>query len=224
MNERSLRLSSSPGLAGRVFGAVVGAVFMAGGLLFAVMAVVGERFVDDFGGMDQCVDSDSLGGVPEDVLPPDIAVCSGWLPSHIGLFGWFGLVLGGGFALLGLFLTLRWLRAAAWLDGTTLRVRGALRSRVVDLAVADVTLGTVTYTHDDHRSSRVPILVARDPASGSSVKLPLSGGGMDRLPPRELRALADAVTTGRPSSQVDAWQAASYLRQMADNPLDLPAR
>jgi hypothetical protein len=224
MNEQVLRLSNGPGLAGRIFGAVIGAVFVAGGLFFAVMAVAGERFVEDFGGMDQCVDPDDLAGVPADVLPPDVAVCSGWVPPHIGLFGWFGLVFGGGLALLGLFLAMRWLRAAAWLDGTTLRVRGALRSRVVDLAVADVTLGTVTYTDDNHRSSRVPMLVARDPASGSSVKLPLSGAGVDRLPPAELRALADAMTTGRPSSQADAWQAASHLRQMADNPLDLPAR
>lgn len=224
MNEPSLRLSNSPGLAGRIFGAIVGAVFVAGGVFFAGMAVAGEWFFDDFGGMNQCVDPDDLAGFPADALPPDIAVCSGWLPPDIGLFGWFGLVFGGGLALLGLYITARWLRAAAWLDGTTLRIRGAFRSRVVDLAVADVSLGTVTYTNDHHRSTRVPILVARDPASGSNVKLPLSGTGMDRLPPAELRALADAMTMSRPSSQADAWQAASQLRQMADNPLDLPAQ
>jgi hypothetical protein len=224
MSERSPRLSNGPGPAGRILGAVVGAVFVAGGVCFAVMAVTGEGFLDDSGGTGPCVDSDDLARVPAEVLPPDVAVCSGWLPPHIGLFGWSGLVIGGGLALLGLFLTARWLRAAAWLDGTTLRVRGAFRSRVVDLAVADVTLGTVTYTGDDHRSRRVPMLVARDPASGRRVKLPLSGARMDRLPPAELRALADAMTTGRPSSQTEAWQAASQLRQMADDPLGLSAR
>ncbi|XVU21350.1 hypothetical protein ACQPZJ_29265 [Actinoplanes sp. CA-054009] len=224
MNERSLRLSNGPGRAGRIIGAVTGAVFVAGGLFLAVAAVAGERFADDFGGTDQCVNPDDLGGLPTDALPPDVAVCSGGPLPDIGLFGWFGLVIGGGLALLGLFLTVRWLRAAAWLDGTTLRVRGALRSREVDLAVAEVTLGTVTFTEENHRSRRVPMLVARDPLSGRNVKLPLSGAGMDHLPPAELRALADAMTTGRPSSPTDAWQAASHLRQMADNPLDLQAR
>jgi hypothetical protein len=224
MSEPSLRLSNSPGPAGRILGAVVGAVFVAGGTFFAVLAVAGERFFETFGGVDRCAEPGGVTGMPADGFPPDIDDCSGWLPPHLGPVGWVGLVLGGGFALLGLFLILRCLRAAAWLDGTTLRVRGALRSRVVDLAVADITLGTVTYTDDDHRSRRVPMLLARDAASGRRVKLPLSGAGVDRLPPAELRALADALTTGRPSAPADTWQAASQLRQTADNPLNLPMR
>jgi MFS family permease len=126
---------------------------------------------------------------------------------------------------LGLSVAMWWLRAAAWLDGTTLRIRGAFRSRRIDLATADVTLGTVTHTSEGTGYQRVPVLVARDPASGRRVKLSLSGAGMDRLPPVELRALADAMIAGRPEeSPADAWQVASHLRQMADNPLDLPAR
>jgi hypothetical protein len=225
MIERSLRLSTGPGPAGRVIGAVVGAGFAAGGLLFAAMALAGDRFLDDFGAVDQCVDPDDVAGLPPDALPDGLSTCSGWLPEHIGLIGVAGLVLGGGLVLLGLSVAMWWLRAAAWLDGTTLRIRGAFRSRRIDLATADVTLGTVTHTSEGTGYQRVPVLVARDPASGRRVKLSLSGAGMDRLPPVELRALADAMIAGRPEeSPADAWQVASHLRQMADNPLDLPAR
>jgi hypothetical protein len=104
-----------------------------------------------------------------------------------------------------------------------LRVRGAFRTRAVDLSTADITVGMITHT-DDNRHRRVPTLVARDPASGRRVRLSLNGAGLDRLPPAELRALAEAMTAGRPVSQTDAWRTASHLQQMADNPLELPLR
>jgi len=227
MIERSLRLSNGPGVAGRVIGVAAGAVFVVGGSLFAVMASIGDRFVDGLTGTGDCTDPGDLGGLPRSALPPDMVVCSGPASEHLGVIGLAGLVLGGGLAVLGLFVAVRWLRAAAWLDGAVLRVRGAVRSRRVDLATAEVTLGTVTHTSDDdgiRRVRRVPTLVARDPAGGRPVRLALSGGGLDRLPPAELRALGDAVTASRPVSQADAWRVASQLQQMADNPLDLPLR
>ena len=204
MGEQSLRLSNGPGVAGRVIGAVFGVVFAVGGLFFAAMAVAGDRFLDGFGGVDQCVDPGDIAGLPADALPTDVTGCSGWLPDHIGPLGVAGLVLGGGLALLGLSVALRSLRAAAWLEGTTLRVRGAFRSRTVDLTTAEVTVGTVTHTGEHNRYRRVPILATRDPASGRRVRLSLGGGSMDRLPPAELRALADAMTAGRPVSQVES--------------------
>jgi hypothetical protein len=224
MTERSLRLSNGPGRAGRIIGVVVGVVFAAGGLLFAAMAAIGDRFLEGFGDTSRCVDPADVAGLPPYALPPDVAVCSGWLPDHIGWFGAAGLVVGGGFALIGLSVAMRSLRAASWLEGTVLRVRGAFRTRRIDLATADVTLGTVTQAVDDNHYHRVPTLVARDPASGRRVRLSLSGTGMDRLPPAELRAVAGAVTTARPVSEVDAWRVAAHLQQMADNPLDLPMR
>jgi len=227
MIERSLRLSNGPGVAGRVIGVVAGAVFVVGGSLFAAMALAGDRFLDRFTGTAGCTDPGDLGGLPRSAVPPDVVVCDGPASGHLGVIGLAGLVVGGGLALLGLFVGVRWLRAAAWLDGTVLRVRGAVRTRRVDLATADVTLGMVTHTSDDdgiRRVRRVPTLVARDPAGGRPVRLSLSGGGLDRLPPGDLRALADAVTAGRPVEQVDAWRVASNLHQMADNPLDLPMR
>jgi hypothetical protein len=224
MVDRSVRLSNGPGPAGRVIGVVVGAVFAGGGLLFAAMTVAGDRFMDDFPSSGQCTDPSDLGGIPADALPPEVTVCSGFQPAHLGALGVAGLVVGAGLVLLGLFIAARSVRAATWLDGTVLRVRGAFRSRTVDLATADVTVGTVTHADDEHRQYRVPTLVARDPVSGRRVQLPLSGAGLDRLPPAELRAIAEAVSAGRPGSQVDAAQVASHLRQMADNPLDLPAR
>lgn len=222
MTDRSLRLSNGPGLGGRIFGAVFGAVFAAGGVFFAAMVVVGDRFLGGFGGSGQCVDPGDVAGLPPGVLPAGVDTCSGWMPEHLGPLGVVGVVAGGGFALVGLSLSVWSLRAAAWLEGSVLRVRGAFRTRAVDLATADITVGMVTHTDDDNRHRRVPTLVARDPASGRRVKLSLSGAGMDRLPPTELRALAEAMTAGRPVSQTDAWRTASQLQQMADNPLELP--
>lgn len=207
-----------------MIGVVVGVVFAAGGVLFAGMGLAGDRLLDGFGGASQCAEPGDLGGLPPDALPPGVAVCTVPASAHVGAVGVMGLVVGGGVALLGLFVVVRSLRAAVWLEGTVLRVRGAVRSRRVDLATAEVTLGMVTHTGDEGYR-RVPTLQARDRAGGRPVRLSLSGGGgLDRLPPAELRALADAVTAGRPVSHGDAWQVATQLRQLADNPLDLPLR
>lgn len=59
---------------------------------------------------------------------------------------------------------------------------------------------------------------------GRRLTLARNGAGMDRLPPADLRALADAMIAGRPVPDVDVWRVASQPHQMADNPLDLPLR
>ena len=90
--------------------------------------------------------------------------------------------------LVGGYLALSTLRTAAWLEGTRATVRGALRTRTVDLATATITAGATTYrrNRDTSRESieRAPTLIAEDAAGGHRVTIPLHGVGMAQLPPR----------------------------------------
>lgn len=96
---------------------------------------------------------------------------SAGLADLLRLAGLGGLPL----ILLGVYLAVRLLRRAAWLDGTRLSVRGALVTGTADLAHADVTL-------------RRGVLVAQDPGRGRRVRLPVRA-----LPPYALRRVAGAT-------------------------------
>jgi hypothetical protein len=65
------------------------------------------------------------------------------IQQDIDTVGWIGLIAGGvcslAFLLLAIYLALRVLRTSAWLSGTVLSVRGAMRKRSADLATAQVT-------------------------------------------------------------------------------------
>jgi hypothetical protein len=232
------RLSIGAPPVARAIGVVAGLFFAAVGTAFAVIPLAADRALADLTGFGDgtggCADTD---GIPAEYLPAGVSGCgtgfSAWLHGGLGPLKLIGLI-GIPFALLGVVMVLRTLRTAAWLDGTTLRMRGAFRSRSVDLATAAVTAGVSTHRNSDGDGhvtlSRVPMLVARDPQSGRTLSLPLQGMGLDHLPPRELRLLADAMTAGRPTAgphagpDVDVHRVAAQLREMADNPLQLPAR
>jgi hypothetical protein len=228
------RLSIGAPPVARAIGVVAGLIFAAVGTAFAVLPLAADGMLADLTGFgdggESCVDT---GGIPARYLPAGVSGCdhgfSAWLHGGLGPMKLIGLV-GIPFALLGIVMVLRTLRTAAWLEGTTLRMRGAFRSRSVDLATATVTAGMSTHRNSDGDGhvtvSRVPMLVARDRGSGRTISLPLQGQGLDHLPPRELRLLADAMTTGRPAAGPDAdvHRAAAQLREMAENPLQLPAR
>jgi hypothetical protein len=96
----------------------------------------------------------------------------------------------------------RTFRSAAWLDGTRAHVRGVFRTRSADLATAYVYQGAIT-TRIGHRIISTPTLEARDPATGAKLTIPLESLGAGRLPPNELRALADAMSRGRGDSDND---------------------
>ncbi|WP_143232827.1 hypothetical protein [Actinoplanes regularis] len=226
MVNESRRLSTGSSVGARILGVVFCLVFAGFGVAFAAVVLFMETVGDPFGGSSVCMTSGDLGDLPPDLVPSDLTECGGWLPDGIGAVGIIGLLVGGLFALIGLLGVVAALRGtAAWLDGAKLRVRSTFRTRTVDLSTADVTAGIVTHTHTSDegrtRSRRVPTLVARDPASGRKVTLSLQGTSLDRIPPVELRALADAITVGRPESDVDAYRVAQQLREMADNPLEL---
>ena len=227
INEK-LRLSVGPPPVARAVGIVVGLVFAAVGLAFAVIPFVADRFLRDLTGVtDNCASTADIAGIPPDLLPPDLRVCAdgaAWLHDGLGPYRLIGLA-GIPFALLGLYLAVKALRTAAWLDGTMLQVRGALGVRAVNLSTADITAAVVTHrtTNDNGRTSisQIPTLAARDPETGRKVDLPLQGIGMPTLPPTELRALANAMTAGRPTSDGDVQVIAGQLRTMATNPLGL---
>ncbi|SCF35481.1 hypothetical protein GA0074695_5989 [Micromonospora viridifaciens] len=214
-NER-IRLSVGAGPGQRAFAAVVGVVFTALGAVFVLLPVFADRLLARLTGYgDPFPSYEEARDLPPGMLPPGLH--DGAAPESFRLVGLCGLPA----VLLGLYVLLRVLRAAAWLDGTRASVRGALGTRTVDLATAEVHGGTVPYRAGEDAVLPVPTVVARDRDTGRRVTIPLRGLGLASLPPYELRALADAMTAGRPNSgrDADAHVLAGQLRAMADNPL-----
>ncbi|MFI7597206.1 hypothetical protein [Actinoplanes sp. NPDC049681] len=219
-----MKLSIGAPPAAKAFGVIFGLVFAAGGAAFALLPLAFDGFLGRmFGGDDSCPSPDEVSGIPPSMLPPEIRDCvsdGSWLPFDDG-FGPMRLIalFGVPFIFLGLYIALRTLRTAAWLDGTTVSVRGALRTKKIDLARAEVSGGSYTLRRNVGTSyasvERVPQLIARDPDSGRTVTIPLRGIGTAQLPSSELRGLADAMRPGTP--------VAADLRKMADDPLGLRA-
>ncbi|MFC6020239.1 hypothetical protein ACFP2T_29230 [Plantactinospora solaniradicis] len=109
-------------------------------------------------------------------------------------------------------------RAAAWLDGTRLTVRG-LRTRTVDLAAARSVelrhlqrreVGPVPGIDVVAKAPPISALVAQ--AGGVVVRLRFVSGVATELPAEQLRALADAVSAG---DCPGAAEAAAWLRDAA---------
>jgi hypothetical protein len=216
-----LRLSSTPPLAGRVIGVIAGLIFVVVGTTFAAIPLIADGWLRDVTG-DNSASCDGLQGLPSDALPPELRDCTnlpaaGFPGSGLGPIRFVGLI-GIPFALIGLYFILRVLRTAAWLEGTTLRVRNAVTTRQANLSTAEVSIDLVTRrtTDDGHPIIRqVPTLLARDADASRSVSLPLL------LPVRELRALSDAIASARAAEGRDreALQVAAQLRTAADNPM-----
>lgn len=217
-NERiQLSVGATPGQ--RVFAAIVGVLFTAFGAVFVLLPIFADRMLSRLTGPgDPFPSYDDARDLPPGLLPPELH--DGSAGSALGPARFVGLC-GLPVVLLGLYLLLRVLRAAAWLDGTRASVRGALGTRTVDLATAEVRGGGVVYRAGDDTVVPVPTLVARDRDTGRRVTVPLRGAGLAVLPPYELRALADAITAGRPTEgrDADAHVLAGHLRTMATDPL-----
>lgn len=99
------------------------------------------------------------------------------------------------------------LRTKAWLEGTTLTVRGAYTSRRCDLARAAVRLDTDPV-------SGMPLLTAQD-AAGQSVRLVLrEQRRREALAPQKLNALANAIMSGERRDEAGC-EVASSLRSLA---------
>ena len=223
-----LRLSIGSPPSQKAFGVAFGLIFAAAGAAFALLPFVVDGWLQNaFDADESCPTSSEISGIPPELLPPSVRDCvsnGSWFNDG-GDFGAMRLIglLGIPFVLVGVYLALSALRTAGWLEGTRATVRGALRTRTVDLATATVTAGALTFRRNRATTrewtERVPTLIARDP-SGPSVTIPLHGVGMVQLPPPELRALAEALTA---NPDRDARTLAGQLRTMADNPLGLTA-
>jgi len=217
--DEKLRLSAGASGPARVIGVVAGLLFAAVGTAFAALPLIADGYLRRLDSVGSCA---ALPGIPPESLPAGLQSCDSLPDMSAGGLGpvrFVGLA-GVPFALLGIYLVLRMLRAAAWLDGTTLRVRQAIGTRSVDLARADVHVDLVTTrTTDGGRLviAQIPTLVARDPTTGRRVAVSL------RLPGYELRRLADAMTLGRPGlgRDADAHVIAGQLRELAEDPLQL---
>lgn len=119
------------------------------------------------------------------------------------------------------------LRNAAWLEHTTLVVRGAFGARRCDLAVARISVDAVAeYTSTGNgitvpTGRRIPRLCALDPWTGKQIRLHLHNPATrNLLEPHKLGALANAIDAGR-RPEPDASYArkiAAGLRAMANDP------
>lgn len=108
------------------------------------------------------------------------------------------------------------LRTGAWLDGTTLLVRGGYTSRRGDLA-----RGPVGLTTDP--ASRLPVLTAQD-ASGQPVQVLLRDPRRRApLPPPVLHALANAIMAAGRQDPAGR-EAAGNLIALAGGPPVIPPR
>ncbi|MBQ0903076.1 hypothetical protein [Micromonospora sp. U21] len=226
IEELRLSVGASPGE--RTVSVLAGVFVAAVGAAFVVLPLIADGLLRQLTGPgDGFASYEEARDLPPGMLPPalrDSGGGGGWDQSGSGrLVGLCGLP----FALLGVYLVLRVLRTAAWLHGSRARVRGAFGSRTVDLATARID-AVVPYREagdDDPRARghRAPAIVATDHDSGRRVTIPLRGMGLPTLPPSELRALADAITTGRPTGggrDGDAHAVAGALRRLAEHPLD----
>jgi hypothetical protein len=106
------------------------------------------------------------------------------------------------------------LRPKAWLEGTTLTVRGAYTTHHCDLARAAVRL-------DADRTSGLPLLTARDTA-GRSVRLVLrEKRRREALEPQKLHALANAIMAGGPLDEAGS-EVVGSLRSLAGGAAAIP--
>lgn len=177
------------------------------GLFFILVPLVADSAYDEFAERARSISGPDapVGDLPAALLA---------VPIGIGL-----LVVS-----LAVVLMLRMLRSAAWLDGTVAYVRGALRTRSIDLSTAYVSAGTSTrqefvgQTHNVRHFAvwEVPTLEAHDPISGRKLTIQLYRPGGGAIPPYALRALADAMVhrRGWHGNDRDVQELAQRLRRI----------
>ncbi|MEO3770177.1 hypothetical protein [Micromonospora sp. B9E7] len=224
MTHQELRLSVGASPAQRTV-AVLSGVFVATvGVAFVALPLLAGGLLRRLTGPgDAFASYEEARDLPPGMLPPALRHSAGdaGQSSPVPVVGLCGLP----FVLLGVYLVLRVLRTAAWLDGSQVRVRGAFRTRTVDLATARIDVAGVPHREVGDDAPMVgqrlrAAITATDRASARRVTIPLRGMGLDSLPPLELRALADAITTGRPADgrDDDAHAVADQLHRLAAHP------
>jgi hypothetical protein len=211
-----VELSVGPSRVAKVFGAVIGVVGLGMAGVFVLITWLASGLVDGLAGAV----GDLGPTTPDDPAVAIADTASGATP----FLRIAGLVCALPVALLFGYLVLRILRSRSWLDGTTVVQRGAFSTRRVDLAAAEVKGDAVTHTqtHGHYRYIyTIAAVAARDPRRGTTVKIPLRGQGLKRLPAPELTAIAHsimAVRRPRDPGYEAAAGVAHALTDMAANP------
>lgn len=113
---------------------------------------------------------------------------------------------------------------AGWLTGTHATVRSLLGTRTVDLSTAVISVGrsSQTQTRGNTRvTTYYPAIIARDPRTGTKIKIPTRNPALKLLPPDQLTAIAEAIIANRPQTQGHerAFAMAQRLRGLANDPL-----
>jgi hypothetical protein len=205
MSHPRVKLSIGSSAAVKLLTVIAGAIMV---LIGAVVALIGYEFTQE--GREAITST-----VPDDItrntLPSTSAeTAAGFAGAACAL-----LVIG-----VAVYLMLRVLRTGAWLEGSVLHVRGAMRTKRRDLAKARISGGTQWRSTEGKGGERVQVIIAADPVSGKTLTLPLKGAGRSMLPAEELRMLANAITNQRSRSGDDdsAFVVAERLRGFARDP------
>jgi hypothetical protein len=212
-----IRLSVGASTGMKIVVVVIGVVGLALSGLFVAIAWLGGTLARNV-----------LGGIDGSSAPGDpsagFASSAGAVGSIFTVFGFCAVP----FALLMGYIILLTLRRSAWLQGTTVTMRGALTTKRVDLSTAVVQGDTVSYRqhHTGPMANYVtvysiPALAARDRRTGAKIKIPLHGQGLKRLPSDQLRALVNAMMSGRTQADPNYPTAAALadsMLSMAANP------
>ena len=212
-----IRLSVGASTAVKVLVVVIGLVGLLLSGLFVAIAWFGGTLARDI--LRRFEDSSAPGDPGA-----SLAENAGVVGSIFTVFGFCALP----FALLLGYVLLLTLRRSAWLQGTTVTMRGAFTTKRVDLSTADVQGDTVSYRqrHTGPMANYVtvyivPALAARDRRTGTKIKIPMRGQGLKRLPSDQLRALVNAMMSGRTQSDPNYPTAAALadsMLSMAANP------
>lgn len=200
-----------PSRAVKVFGAVIGLFGLGVAGVFVLITWLASGFVDRLAGTVADVGPTT----PDDPAVAIADTATGAAP-FLRIAG-FACALP--IALLFGYLVLRILRSRSWLDGTTVVQRGALTTRRVDLATAEVNGDAVTHTqtHGHYRYIyTIAAVAARDPRRGTTVKIPLRGQGLKRLPAPELTAIARSIMAVRRPHEPGYEAAAGVARALTD--------
>jgi len=184
---------------------VAGAIML---LIGAVIALIGYGFTQE--GREAITST-----VPDDITRNALPRTNSETAAGIAGAACALLVIG-----VTVYMLLRVLRTGAWLEGSVLHVRGAVRTKRRDLSKARISGGTQRKSIEGKGAERVQVIIATDPETGKVLTLPLQGRGQTMLPAEQLRMLANAITNQRARSGADdpAFVVAERLRGFAKDP------
>ncbi len=205
----------------KVIFSIVGLFLVLGGAGFSLLGyglAFGEQQVVNTSGVDGEFHIDENGK-----LVPGPGETQGFAGGVEGVFGLSFMFCSLLFVALAIFLILRVVRSAAWLEGSRLFVRGAVLTKSADLATSTLSAGSTTQATgagDGQVAVSVQSLSATDPETNKRVSIPVKRNGATILPSDQLSMLANAITNARTKTddKDPAFVIAGRLRDFANDP------